>query len=154
MLHAGRVAAVRDAYKCLGSNGYGGVCASWDDKDEPPWCCIAAHTCGESHTFRAGMHFWSHVPCEASDAAVLPFNSILFSQLATTDARLSGKRATRQNRRVLHDCSNFDVTTNPLTPTSGRPTQAWQMLFDCQLLNAFSSGICQSDGECCPRGSP
>jgi len=45
---------------------YGSYCASWDAKDEAPWCAVAsAAACGEDDTFEddKGRH-WAHLACD------------------------------------------------------------------------------------------
>ena len=47
---------------------YGTVCASWDARDEKPWCAVKSSTaCGADDTFESqpGM-WWSHKPCKST----------------------------------------------------------------------------------------
>ena len=49
-----------------GTDAYGGYCASWDSKDEKPWCAVAsAAACGEDDTFESekGL-YWAHLACD------------------------------------------------------------------------------------------
>jgi len=45
---------------------YGAVCASWDSRDELPWCDVASvAACGLARTFQSTAgHYWAHLPCE------------------------------------------------------------------------------------------
>ena len=53
---------------------YGTVCASWDGRDEKPWCAVAGATdCGADDTFEStpGV-WWAHAPCDSTPLSPPP----------------------------------------------------------------------------------
>ena len=76
-----------NACACVGDDAYGGLCAQWDSADEEAWCRVkTADACGNSTTFATQAYSWSHEPCKAPGAVLVPYDRKRFDALAALAA--------------------------------------------------------------------